>query len=63
MDTTTFTVVAEEITRGDGLHDQILAPDDLGGETAELMEEGEVGEELSPGHDQPRGAHQQWGQN
>ena len=63
MDTTTSMVVAEDISRSDGLHDHLLTQDDLGGETLELMEEGEMGEKHSHGHDGPRGAHQQEGQS
>ena len=42
--TTVFRVMAEDITRGEGPNNQLLAADDLGEEVLELMEEGKVPE-------------------
>ena len=42
MNMTVFSVRVEYITRGEGLHDHLLAKDNLQAEVLELMEEGEV---------------------
>ena len=49
-DTTQFTVIAENITVGQGDMDHLLVEDDLSRETLMELEEGERGDEMTDNH-------------